>query len=288
MSSFCGKLPDMIGRPLLFLLALPLAATPTYTNTGSASTTCFAGPSGATTLQATGPSIDLECPVAGDGPDVIGYADNLYTQASTGQGSTSPSFSFTSSMSDSITPIGGSGDGVVELTLIYDWQNIGDTGLATTAGDFYFNGSQSWAQSDITCLAGQPWCWQQDAFNHVSTVVLDEAIIYGVPFSIQADVSSSSLNTFWQGMGNSLTISESLLTGGKLSEVQETLPITAPEPAYSWITGIAMLFLGWLKRPNPSAVCPKCAHELHEDPRKEDTEIATHLRIQRGSATRCL
>jgi hypothetical protein len=64
--------------------------------------------------------------------------------------------------------------------------------------------------------------------------VVDEAVTYGVPFSDQGDVSSSSLFDFFHGEGNSLTISPTLVTGGELVE---------PEPGSVWSCAIGLTVL---------------------------------------------
>jgi hypothetical protein len=140
-------------------------------------------------------------------------------------------------MSESYTFTNGDGAGIVQFTLVYNWQNTRGTGGATTAADFIFNGSKIWSQSDLPCIATLP-CWQQ--------VDLDEPIVYGIPFSVQADVSATDEpSAYWQSIGNSLVVSFG------------DAPITAPEPVYSGLIGVALAFLAWLKRPKPVFVCAR-------------------------------
>jgi hypothetical protein len=211
-------------------------ATPTFTDTGSAATSCFGQGTPLFTISATGSTIDLACPPPNSGAEVRGFAGNLFTQVSIGRpwipGLAAPSFSFQSSMADTIIP---AVDTTVEFTATYNWQNIGDDGVGVTAGDLLFNGQTIWSRSDLTCLFGQS-CWDQAAFHHVTVAVIDEPVSAGVPFSYQADVSSSSAvpGSFFPGESNNMTVSVALLA--------------TPEPSTCLLVlfGLAVL---WSKRP---------------------------------------
>jgi hypothetical protein len=210
----------------------------TFTNTGSASTSCAwdgGAPVPPLYLNATGVNINLTCPDEWVGPPVIGSVGPLMTEAGVGVGNDrSSTFAFQSTFMDSLLPIGGTGQGTVEFTLTYTWDGFGDSGLGTMSGDFSINGSQLWSESDRTCLFGEP-CFGPPFNPFIVTTVIDEPITYGVPFSLQADVSSASEagsgGSYW--VQNSLDISPVLITGGQLVEL--------PEPASLWLCGFALL-----------------------------------------------
>jgi len=158
------------------------------------------------------------------------------TQASVGVGNDRNStFAFQSTFMDSLLPIGGTGQGTVQFTLTYTWDSFGDSGSGTMSGDFIINGSQLWSESNQTCLFGEPCSGPPPLNPFIVTTVIDEPITYGVPFSLQADVSSDSD----AGSGglymvqNSLDISPVLITGGQLVEL--------PEPASLWLCGFGLL-----------------------------------------------
>jgi hypothetical protein len=158
----CGmrKLALFVGSLTLGGVLLSAGA---FTNSGNASLTCSrqSSPFDVITVTATGSSIDLSCPDGYFGTAVIGFANDLSTGASTGPLHIDPpSYAFQSTFVDSLVPVGGTGQGIVEFTLTYNWQNVGDNGTGITAGDFIFNGLPVWSRSDPTCLFGEP-CWDE-------------------------------------------------------------------------------------------------------------------------------
>lgn len=221
---------------LAFFAAAAVAlATPTYTNTGSASTNCFDQSSAVTsvTIQVVGSVVDLACGDPYSGPEVRGLAAGLYTQVSIGYpwhlgGLGPPAFSFQSSLSDTVTP---DTDSVAEFTVTYDWRNIGDDGQGITAGSLLFNGQSVWSRSDLTCLFGLE-CWDQASFHHLIVTVIDQPVSAGVPFTYQANVSSSSAGQFFIGESNQMTVSVSLLPLGLAAFADP--PTTVPEPG-TWL-----------------------------------------------------
>lgn len=128
-------------RFLLFTLTLPLAATPSFTNSGSASLTCqyngtvFPPPQGPTqSYSATGTSIDLACPPSDPyiGPIVIGSSSGLsVTGNMEGAYVGFTQWSFNGQEINSETISGGTGQGTVTFTL--DWTFTAENDL--TAGN---------------------------------------------------------------------------------------------------------------------------------------------------------
>jgi hypothetical protein len=231
----------------VFVAAVGLSGG-TFTNTGSASQTCVFGGRPPVppdqpfiTQTATGAVINLTCPGSFYGPSagsyqgtpVSGSAGDLSAIGGTGdavQGS-GATFSFQSTFTDSLVPVGGTGSGTVVFTLTYTWGGLEDVGTGNPAADLFFNGVKVWNQSDFVCpTPPEHGC----DFPHTAVFTIVEPVTYDVPFSYQADDSVSG-HGFGVGVSNSLTISPSLQSGGQLEEV--------PEPGSIWLSGVALLGL---------------------------------------------
>jgi hypothetical protein len=237
-------MPRLFGLIGCLLLVSVTAMGGIYTNTGTASESCqWVGNNPPVPPDTwgfeeteTGTSINLTCPSSFYGPsvgyyfaaDLDGSAGNLSAQGSAGYGPGSPTFSFQSTFTDFLLPVGGNGPGTVEFTLTYTSGGLADVGNATDAADFWFNGTSAWSQSDFVCyVPPSPDCF------HTSTIVIDEPLTYGVPFSYAAEVSVTGSGA--AGGSNSLAITSAILTGGQLIET--------PEPASLLLFGTALLAL---------------------------------------------
>jgi hypothetical protein len=138
--------------------------------------------------------------------------------------------SFQGDLTDTVLPAGGAGFGIVEFTLDYSWTACQDTLSTTLAASFTFNGSTDWSDSGARghrCPA---------PITHQSTILVDELVTYGSPFTWDAGVSLNGTGdaSFYEA-AVSLGVSAALLTGGQL--------VSIPEPACLWTCAPALLVL---------------------------------------------
>ena len=217
-------------------LAVSASATPTFTNTGSASITCLwvggvPPPQGISSksYSATGNNINLNCPPSDPnyiGPAISGSAGDL--SVSVGQGGAyhgESSFDFHSRGSDTVT-VPGSGPATVVFTLNLIWGAGNDITAGETAkADLWFNGVEVWQDAKLGLNFELPPLQEK-------TIVLSEPIELGVPFGYQADVDVS-------GGGNGAGYGDSSLV---------VTFVAAPEPNALWLVAIGLAGLAYYSR----------------------------------------
>lgn len=210
-----------MGRLSFFLLALPLAATPTYTNTGSASVTCppLSGLGAYITEQSTGPQAAANCPTGYVPASAFGSANGLGVsgQASSPAGAPSfGSFNYSSVMDDTITNTNGTGQGIEEFAITFVWDSLNSPGSADSAASLSYNGAIAWQQDE-------PGHGHTMPNPTTSTAIVDELFTYGVPFSLEARVAVSGTGGLSYADGT-LSISES--DSGQVPEPGSGLLVT--------------------------------------------------------------
>jgi hypothetical protein len=231
---------------LLGVFAAAMACAGTFTNTGSASLACqWDGtepqpPQTIITVNFTGTDINATCPARFQGNTGNGFAHNLAVRIDLNPGGPSVTFvsmNFHSTFNEQLVATGGTGSGIVEFTIMHTWLSAIEFGLISTSADLKFNGNQVWSGGDGLCnLPGN--CFIQ----HNDTIVVDEPITYGVPFSFQASENATgSGNGAGFSTGNSsLVITELLTTGGQLAAV--------PEPFSVALVGGGLLCFGLFRK----------------------------------------
>jgi len=218
-------------------LAPILVATPTFTDSGSASIQCqYIGQTAPTegmtkSYTATGTGIDLDCPASDPlyvGPSVSGGAGSL--SASVGQGGRyngilmRSSFDFKSTATDTGL---FDGTGPAQVTFTLDWTvGAGNdlTAWENATADFWWNGVEIWSDSKYG------YNWEAPPFT-TRQIVLTEPIQLGVPFSYQADVEVT-------GGGNGVGYAKSTLLIEPPAD-----PLPTPEPAYFFPVALAVVLL---------------------------------------------
>ena len=237
-----NKILGVLGALLLGSATLSAAS---FTNTGSASWFCdWSGNDFRPKIpeQASGTTFNnFDCPpgyvATGSGSASV---DNLSANAFLSGRSTAPftTVSLQSKFTDSLMPTGGTGPGIVEFTLTYSFSGFRDVAGANGGADLFFNGVLAENIQRLFCKRpGVDGCPFSGPL--VITVIIDEPITYGIPFSYQVDDSLSALGgPGVLAVGNQTTVSALLMTGGTLAEV--------PEPGtllLSVIGSLAFLFL---------------------------------------------
>jgi hypothetical protein len=236
------KIMSRILTACLLLLTSVAMHAATVDLGGSATQTChYVGlppaPPGQSdiTQTAAGPDIHLTCSDPYLGPSLDGTigplaGTGLSTNVTmTGGASTGWVVAdFQASLTDTLLALGGSGSGAVEFTLDYDWHACQDGSHTDIASDFFFGGASAWSD------AGSRGHHCPFPFDHPSTIVLDEPITYGQPFTWRESISLDAANGDPSySAGISLAVSAVLLSGGTL--------ISVPEPASVCMFGGALL-----------------------------------------------
>src|ERR1700730_17062681 len=99
--------PDTMITLAAMLVTLPILATPTYVNSGSASTTCALATDQAVTFVEQSNGTTLTCPDGYIGAGVWGGAGGLNVQGTLSGHGPQASYSFSGQMTDTITETNG-------------------------------------------------------------------------------------------------------------------------------------------------------------------------------------
>lgn len=216
------------------LLAGVVCGTPIYVDSGSVTVGCFSLDGlPDLTVTATGPNASASCPAGYIGNpasgstgnlDVSGNISGLFTRVS-------DSIAFSRDLVDSITPVGGidGSFGSVIFTLSYAGVNLApDNSGGFVGASLLFNGSTIWTDGRQTSPSLVP--------PATDVVTLAEPIVFGQPFSYEANVSINGFGGFW-GASSALQISSI-----EFSTTQ------VPEPGTAGLAGVILLAFFWAVR----------------------------------------
>ena len=181
----------------------------------------------------TGTNITATCPAGYIAPAVSGSisaaADTLSTRVTmTNSAEGLVHDTFQGSIADLFLATGGSGSGKVEFTLDYNWSACQDDFSTNESAAFSFNGAIAWSDS-----GSRGHHCEDLPLDHHSTLVIDEPITYGIPFTWEEDTSLNGGSEGVYGASISLGVSAALLSGGQL--------VAIPEPAAPWTCAVALL-----------------------------------------------
>jgi hypothetical protein len=183
-------------KSILWLCLFPTAliASPIFTDTGSASLTCISLAGGAPVTTAfTASEVSATCPDGDIDETLSGGANTLAVAGSIYGNGFGASYHFMSQMEDTVTESNGTGTGIEQFIVTFDWLGIDDPGGSDVQAQFFYNGIMVWSED-------HPTRGHLNTFPQESAATFEEPFTYGQPFTFEAQISTEgecSTGLYW-------------------------------------------------------------------------------------------